>query len=707
MRRYKEPQQGLLELQPEILLRNKDKNSPLTYADGAVGCLYPLTQEFVTSPTATEIPIPPFGSTRDLYRRADGLYGEDDPIQHPQPYNSRFPYMPCIPKEPHDPQEPYYPHQFMWTQITKHHLDFTSQGAARGEGVLKSIYLARIDDAIGIVNNRMNNWKTTHHGEKNDSILSLLTGWENNLEVCYTRVKTISSSLYDTVRVFAELKRCWLTMIAILDYDEKIYPRIRGLHPFQGPLSNTEFCMGAFVWNDADALQFFKVGLPFYYVRHYNQFDRQNIINVKSFQPSGVCTVAANPPYSVIYTGQAGSDDKFAAIYKASVQCISGPSPFANMHLPGQYQSSYQLSGGLSSPAQSSIPAQDPLRSQLPSAVGPIRKHSAAASTSKPSYVRDRPSGAGKSRSKVQNATQQQRDVFADLPADHRFVPTSPSAWVGIKKLIDPKTVKSESKQKLKTIVPDPSLFFGSDDNRLMSYLTQWRHVRPIWLKHCRSSVPGQPPVENGIWRKALGQQFFRGDEEGEIARIENRQHQDALEAKKLLLDIFQLHSPGTPIKPSSPDDVSITEAKKLIRELSLINFHYQLVTLDYLVDTSRPRTGTSAQLTISTADHDQSRNTLISNIFAGGDVFTVSSETSDQGMLASDWAVRIVGLRALWRLMDSWSGEKPTLWNRGADGNLHKMQKAGEEWERALALFYAQTYYTQFGHPPVLPTRL
>ncbi|THU83735.1 hypothetical protein K435DRAFT_619310, partial [Dendrothele bispora CBS 962.96] len=97
------------------------------------------------------------------------------------------------------------------------------------------------------------------------------------LEVCYTRVTTISSPLYDVVRIFAELRRSWLSIIAILDYDEKFYPRIRGITPSTSSLLMTEFCMGAFVWKDTDALQFLRAGLPFYYVRHYNEFDRQNI----------------------------------------------------------------------------------------------------------------------------------------------------------------------------------------------------------------------------------------------------------------------------------------------------------------------------------------------------------------------------------------------------------------------------------------------
>ncbi|KAK7451670.1 hypothetical protein VKT23_012347 [Stygiomarasmius scandens] len=684
-----------LDLQPEHFLRNKDETRALTYADGAVGCLSSVTREFVTSPTQKEIPYPPLGSTRDLYRRADGLYGEDDPIQHPQPYNPRFPYLPCIPKQPHEPTDPYYEHRFMWTQIQKHHLDFTTQGAARGEGVLKSICTSRLDAAIASVEDRLKTWKLTHGGEKHLPVVELLMNWRNNLEVCYTRVTTISCSLYDVIRIFAELRRSWLIIIAILDYDEKIYPRIRGITPSELPLSTTEFCMGAFVWKDTDALQFFQAGLPFYYVRHYNEFDRQNIIEMKPFTRSGLCMQAAEPPYGVVYTGQAGSDDKFAAIYKASVQCIPGASPFANLHLPGQYQSSYQLGNKLSSPAQSSIAITS---SQTTSTIGPVRTRNATASSSK----RDHPFRKGGRKGKN---SQQQRDVFADLPHDHPFAPQLLSTWTGIKKQIDSKGFRTEPKQKLKTIVPDPSLLFGSDHARLMSYLMQWKHVRPIWFKHCRTSQPPQSPVENGVWRKVLGQQLFGKAEEGEITRIENRQHQDALEAKQLLDNIFQIHSPGTSIKPSSPVYVSVPEAKVLIRELSLVNFRYQLVALDTLADTSRPRAGTAAQLTIVTANHDQRRQSLISKIFGDGDVFTIPLE--NVGMLASDWSLRIVGLRAFCQVMDTWPGEKPALWNRGSDGNLHRMQKAGEEWERALAIFYVQTYYNYFGHPPVLPTRM
>ncbi|KAL0562533.1 hypothetical protein V5O48_019554, partial [Marasmius crinis-equi] len=101
--------------------------------------------------------------------------------------------------------------------------------------------------------------------------------------------------------------------------------------------------LGAFVWNDKDAMLLFRAGVPVFYLRHYNEFDRQKILSVSSFSSPHVTTSVASPSFPVLYTGQAGSDPKFAAIRAASISCFNTPSPFENLHLPGVYQSSYSL----------------------------------------------------------------------------------------------------------------------------------------------------------------------------------------------------------------------------------------------------------------------------------------------------------------------------------------------------------------------------
>ncbi|KAK7025383.1 hypothetical protein VNI00_016019 [Paramarasmius palmivorus] len=86
-------------------------SDPVDYT-GGIAARLEVTWEFITSPNDFHIPEPPVGSTRDLYRRADGRYGLDDPIQHPQPFNSRSPYLPCIPARPLNDVYPF------WTDIS-------------------------------------------------------------------------------------------------------------------------------------------------------------------------------------------------------------------------------------------------------------------------------------------------------------------------------------------------------------------------------------------------------------------------------------------------------------------------------------------------------------------------------------------------------------------------------------------------------------
>ncbi|KAF5374732.1 hypothetical protein D9758_000428 [Tetrapyrgos nigripes] len=68
------------ELSPQDLLRNKDSTRTITFGDGLAGALHRRTQEFITNPNRRVVYQPPFGSTRDLYRRSDTRYGEDDPL---------------------------------------------------------------------------------------------------------------------------------------------------------------------------------------------------------------------------------------------------------------------------------------------------------------------------------------------------------------------------------------------------------------------------------------------------------------------------------------------------------------------------------------------------------------------------------------------------------------------------------------------------
>jgi hypothetical protein len=56
------------------------------HGDGWVGAVVGNGEWFVTSPNTEFVPQPPLGCTHNMCIRADFWYGDDDPLQWPQPY---------------------------------------------------------------------------------------------------------------------------------------------------------------------------------------------------------------------------------------------------------------------------------------------------------------------------------------------------------------------------------------------------------------------------------------------------------------------------------------------------------------------------------------------------------------------------------------------------------------------------------------------
>ncbi|KAK1223233.1 hypothetical protein PQX77_013897 [Marasmius sp. AFHP31] len=103
------------------LLKNRFNGVPhsFTFGDGLVATIVSEACIFITSPNHACIPSPPLGLTRHLYRRSDGFYGLDDPVQCPQPFNEHYRYLVCIPTESRHLVDLYFDDLCMWDR--KHH----------------------------------------------------------------------------------------------------------------------------------------------------------------------------------------------------------------------------------------------------------------------------------------------------------------------------------------------------------------------------------------------------------------------------------------------------------------------------------------------------------------------------------------------------------------------------------------------------------
>ncbi|KAF5375036.1 hypothetical protein D9758_000430 [Tetrapyrgos nigripes] len=191
------------------------------------------------------------------------------------------------------------------------------------------------------------------------------------------------------------------------------------------------------------------------------------------------------------------------------------------------------------------------------------------------------------------------------------------------------------------------------------------------------------------------------------------------MESIKRRRSFYEKYAPsGSFLAPAGfGEGLQPSDAKSLIREVSLFNFRCQLSALDQVADKTRPKPSpmlSQADLETALAHHCRTRGRLIESVFNMSDRFTHSpvpftlhSMETNTGLAAEHWAERQKSVHALWKLMDSWPGTKPDFWYRGEDDNLVNMPGPGAQWERCVAEFYVQAFYNYYGYPPVLPCRI
>ncbi|KAL0573744.1 hypothetical protein V5O48_008205 [Marasmius crinis-equi] len=675
------------ELTTQDFLRNvppSEYKPDLSYNSGRVCALSPRTRDFITSPNCEYVPLPPLGSTRDLYRRADGFYGHDDPVCWPQPFNKNNPYLSCIPRRPTQLLHQYYSYACMWEEVSTQSLDYDNLNDPT-VGTLSTVTASLYEDAMNNVRART---KPYLQSPTTDSqVLSLLREWDKTMTVCHTRLSSESMDLRDIRRGVSELKRSWVYSVALLDYIEVFSRRVlRDEDKLDAESSNR---MGCFVWNAQDALALFDIGLPVFFVRPYSAFSHQVILRIVEFTTPNdhrVCSATATPPYDVLLaSSQAGSDDKFAAIREASVNCYTGPSPFANIHIPGAYKSSYVPgSSRITSPANS-LPS-------LPSMAGPSRTKPTSGSTISPYHHRGK-------KHRV-NPPLTHRNRYEDVK--HLQLAPVFSPWADTVAGIDTghpsRKYGTGTFPKLMTIVPDPALIFSNEKQNQL--LQQWAVLRQPWLTYCREHHDQLEPVHNAVWRRALTL---------DLASIENvvSTKNDINSARSLVLKLLpDPASRSNPLPIMEPG-----QAQKLSQELSIFNLRFQLSCLDSQADQHTPKASaklTQAELRVALANHRRERSELIHRVLYpnGGDTFGSDEDTFRGGFVDERWSDRVNALRAFATLMEAWPGDKPGMWQRGQDPNLPHLVHAGMEWEKELIRFYVQTYFNFFGHPPVVPRR-
>lgn len=295
-------------------------------------------------------------------------------------------------------------------------------------------------------------------------------------------------------------------------------------------------------------------------------------------------------------------------------------------------------------------------------------------------------------------APKAQRNAFADLPSSP-ITPPAVNSWVDANL-----TIKREgvSEQKRCTTVPDPGLFFGVEESaRQSAFVRMWDHIRPAWLSAVER---GRLPQPTEVWRKILAYQPL---EAGTIVQItlKNKAHFDA---RKLLETTIHDFNSNMSVMPPPDKVIDESSARRLVRELCMINFRAELFYLDSLLDATRPQPNPStsmAQLDVLRAQHSRTRGALIFAVLGYGSLQPEAH--ADLGITATYWLERYSAVKSFWAVIDTWDGVKPVIWRRGIDMDLTNLVMQGADWERKIVEFYVQTAYNTLGYPPSFPRRL
>ncbi|KAG7098901.1 hypothetical protein E1B28_000801 [Marasmius oreades] len=576
---------------PPVLLTHHESVTSMDFGDGLTGStLLPESREFVSTSNQNRMLRPPIGSTRDLYRREDGFYSEDDPVQYPQPFNPHYPYFAYIPKLPTDETSPYYNDRCMWNNYWRE-INYNF-GSCRAE---LNWISTKILDSVSSLCQQVKRFLTSHPDWQNS-----LSEMDTTITLCLHQLTSVQLSLHNSVRGVAEIQRSWKTAVAIMDYVEVYKPKMSTISssPQAVALEGTDaFQMGAFVWNDRDALMLFRANLPVYFIRGYNDFDFQIIRRIDPFLDLNITQKAASPSYPVIYTGQAGSDAKFAAIRVVSISCFDTPSPFENLHLEGAYQSSYLLGVGSIISPTSSLPSD-----LKPTSSGPIRTPSTAASSSKPYNRKDK---KGKVKGKQ---PQPSHNLFDDLPPNNPFILCVISAWKDANRSIDQShpgkcQMLPGHNLRLKTVLLDSALILGaSDRQRQVTYLLQWAHIRkPLLKRSCLADGNELPmPLRPAVWRKVLSFPFHGLYTKSEATDKQAKDHQ---EGTIWLQKLFNKYAQGVSVTASIEADPNAKSMRGLVHKLCMLNFWFQMMVLDELANSTKPQptpTCTEADLAIA-----------------------------------------------------------------------------------------------------------
>jgi hypothetical protein len=253
-------------------------------------------------------------------------------------------------------------------------------------------------------------------------------------------------------------------------------------------------------------------------------------------------------------------------------------------------------------------------------------------------------------------------------------------------------------------VFPDPGLLVTpATDEKKAKFIEAWLRAREALLM--RVTTEASVAMSGQNWRDFLATDLSTTSEKKDTKAAKRRQQiLDMLTPRSdLFPDVKTRSTTGEPITWQGKKYIpGVLPADHIIREilweLYQLNFYYELLSLDRRACTD-----------LTTSDNLQliHRQALISECFPIEPFKSTSLPTRNCGLAGQDVEERIPFILVLVRVMQSWKGDKPLVFQLAARSFHELSASQAVELEEAATKYYCQQFYNYFGRAALVPHRL
>ena len=290
----------------------------LTSVDGLAGAILSDGRYIITSPNCTTIFEPPLGGNRHLFLRSNLRYGDDDPLQWPQPFVAHYSHISFIQRSPTSVNDC---ERIMWAMPD--FSDFTPEdGILGGVGKLKRQTFLELQ----VLSLRL--IERAHSPQFKEHVLvSQLTDVLGNLLHRLEFIATSFTTMHLGVR---EFQRVYLELTALLKFEERVCSQSMSSKNWK--VNNN--IMGVFTHDLAVCNQFYRAGIPVWLIRPYSAL---HSIRIKALKPLTRAVdilplePSSHPTYPPIYRGPGDVLEKYIALASNILGYLKYPNPFSSV----------------------------------------------------------------------------------------------------------------------------------------------------------------------------------------------------------------------------------------------------------------------------------------------------------------------------------------------------------------------------------------